>query len=243
MKKLRLKRSAVIGAYLIAFSLTGMGAFFVSQNMKINNDTNEEIEYVNSSIIEDDIEVIKEETKMIKPYTNDKVEVLKSFYDYQADTKSQENSILYHENTYMQNSGIDFGLTDSFEVVAVLDGTVIDVRKDELLGTIVEIKHDNDFISSYQSISEVSVKKNDSVKQGQVIGKSGTNAINEDLGNHLHFELYKGGEVVDPSKYFDKILNESENTTTNEAAETGVTDNTTTDITTENETNSTEETE
>lgn len=212
MKKLRLKKGAVIGAYLIAFSLTGMSAFFVSQNMQANNSPEEDIEYVNSSIIDDkdqDKEVIKEEIKMIKPYTNEKVEILKYFYDYKADATNQEKSILYHENTYIQNSGVDFGLTESFDVVSVLDGTVIDVREDELLGNVVEIKHDNNFISSYQSLGEVSVKKNDTVKQGQVIGKSGTNTIDQDLGNHLHFELYKDGEVVDPSKYFDQVISDN----------------------------------
>ena len=208
MKKLRLKKGVIIGAYLIAFSLTGMSAFFVSQNMQANNPTEEDIEYVNSSIIDDkkDQEVIKEEVKMVKPYTNDQVETLKYFYDYQADNASQEKSILYHENTYIQNSGMDFGLADTFDVVSVLDGTVLDVREDELLGNIVEIKHDNDLISSYQSLSEVKVKKNDTVKQGQVIGKSGTNTIDQDMGNHLHFELYKSGEIVDPSKYFDQVI-------------------------------------
>ena len=39
MKKLRLKKGVIIGAYLIAFSLTGMSAFFVSQNMQANNST------------------------------------------------------------------------------------------------------------------------------------------------------------------------------------------------------------
>lgn len=224
MKKLRLKKGAIIGAYLIAFSLTGMGAFFVSQNMQENNPI-EDIEYVNSSIIdEEDEEVIKEEIKMLKPYTNDQVETLKYFYDYQAEAEAQEKSILYHENTYIQNSGMDFGLTDAFDVVSVLDGTVLDVREDELLGNIIEIKHDNNFISSYQSLSDVQVKINDVVKQGQVIGKSGTNAIDQDMGNHLHFELYKSGEIVDPSKYFDQVISsdtnskkeESNNTTTEE---------------------------
>ena len=219
MKKLRLKKGAIIGAYLIAFSLTGMSAFFVSQNMQANNPTEEDIEYVNSSIIDDkeDREVIKEDVKMVKPYTNEEVQTLKYFYDYQAEAATQEKSILYHENTYIQNSGMDFGLTDTFDVVSVLDGTVVDVREDELLGTVVEIKHDNDFISSYQSLSEVSVKKNDTIKQGQVIGKSGTNTIDQDLGNHLHFELYKSGEVVDPSKYFDQVISDTteENSTSN----------------------------
>ena len=237
MKKLRLKKGAIIGAYLIAFSLTGMSAFFVSQNMQANNPTEEDIEYVNSSIIDDkkDQEVIKEEVKMVKPYTNDQVETLKYFYDYLGEASSQEKSILYHENTYIQNSGMDFGLTDTFDVVSVLDGTVLDVREDELLGTVVEIKHDNDFISSYQSLSEVSVKKNDTVKQGQVIGKSGTNTIDQDLGNHLHFELYKSGEVVDPSKYFDQVISSKDDKQT--------TTETKTEEQTEENTNTNEETE
>ena len=237
MKKLRLKKGAIIGAYLIAFSLTGMSAFFVSQNMQANNPTEEDIEYVNSSIIDDkeDREVIKEDVKMVKPYTNEEVQILKYFYDYQAEAETQEKSILYHENTYIQNSGMDFGLTDTFDVVAVLDGTVVDVREDELLGTVIEIKHDNDFISSYQSLSEVSVKKNDTVKQGQVIGKSGTNTIDQDLGNHLHFELYKSGEVVDPSKYFDQVISDTteENSTSNGTTTEDTNDNSNTNEETE----------
>lgn len=237
MKKLRLKKGAIIGAYLIAFSLTGMSAFFVSQNMQANNPTEEDIEYVNSSIIDDkeDREVIKEDVKMVKPYTNEEVQTLKYFYDYQAEAANQEKSILYHENTYIQNSGMDFGLTDTFDVVAVLDGTVVDVREDELLGTVIEIKHDNDFISSYQSLSEVSVKKNDTIKQGQVIGKSGTNTIDQDLGNHLHFELYKSGEVVDPSKYFDQVISDTteENSTSNGTTTEDTNDNSNTNEETE----------
>ena len=237
MKKLRLKKGAIIGAYLIAFSLTGMSAFFVSQNMQANNPTEEDIEYVNSSIIDDkeDREVIKEDVRMVKPYTNEEVQTLKYFYDYQAEAETQEKSILYHENTYIQNSGIDFGLTDTFDVVAVLDGTVVDVREDELLGTVVEIKHDNDFISSYQSLSEVSVKKNDTIKQGQVIGKSGTNTIDQDLGNHLHFELYKSGSVVDPSKYFDQVISDTteENSTSNGTTTEDTNDNSNTNEETE----------
>ena len=237
MKKLRLKKGAIIGAYLIAFSLTGMSAFFVSQNMQANNPTEEDIEYVNSSIIDDkeDREVIKEDVKMVKPYTNEEVQTLKYFYDYQAEAETQEKSILYHENTYIQNSGMDFGLTDTFDVVAVLDGTVVDVREDELLGTVIEIKHDNDFISSYQSLREVSVKKNDTIKQGQVIGKSGTNTIDQDLGNHLHFELYKSGEVVDPSKYFDQVISDTteENSTSNGTTTEDTNDNSNTNEETE----------
>lgn len=214
MKRLRLKKGVLIGAYLTIFTLTGFGAFLVSENMKNSLPSSEDVDYVNKSIIENDVEVLKEEVKIGKPYTDEKVEVLKYFYDYKADNASQEKSIIYHQNTYIQNSGIDFGLTDPFDVIAILDGTVTDVRTDDVLGTIVEIKHDNDFISSYQSLSEVTVKKNDTVKKGQLLGKSGMNTIDKDMGNHLHFELYKKGEVVDPSQYFDQVINNDNEKTT-----------------------------
>lgn len=217
MKKLKLKKNVIIiGIYAIVFVLTGIGAFVVSQNMKKTDTEPEEIEYVNQSILtQDDIQVLNEDIKIIKPYTNEAIQIAKYYYDYQADNASQEKSILYHENTYIQNSGMDFTLEETFEVVSILDGTVVDVKDDELLGKVVEIKHDNDFVSSYQSLSEVSVKKNDTVKQGQVIGKSGTNTLDKELGNHLHFELYKAGQVVDPNQYFDKSITSEQNQTEN----------------------------
>ncbi len=215
MRKWKLKKNALIGIYIFIFALTGTSAFFVSKNMKKNIAPKENIKYVNQSILEqEEVPVINQDIKIIKPYTNDKVQVGKSYYDYQADNASQEKSILYHENTYIQNSGMDFVADEIFEVVAILDGTVISVKDDELLGKIIEIKHDNDLISNYQSLSEATIKKNDTVKQGQVIGKSGINQIDKDLGNHLHFELYKSGQVVNPSQYFDKNITETKDNQT-----------------------------
>lgn len=156
---------------------------------------------------EEETPVISEDkNKMLKPYTDEKVTIGKYFYDYKADSSKQEGSIIYHENTYMQNSGIDYILDQEFEVVSVLDGTVTNVSKDELLGNIIEIKHENNYISVYQSLGSTEVKKGDVVSKGQVIGKSGTNSLDKDMGNHLHFELYIKGQVVDPTLYIDKEL-------------------------------------
>ena len=58
-------------------------------------------------------------------------------------------------------------------------------------------------ISVYQSIKDVKVKENDQVTIGQVIGKSGTNSIGSELGNHLHFELYQEDVLVDPEIVFN----------------------------------------
>ena len=63
-------------------------------------------------------------------------------------------------------------------------------------------------MSTYQSITDISVKEGDLVKQGDVIAKSSTSNISTDLGNHLYFELILNGSTVDPEDYFDKSLNE-----------------------------------
>lgn len=212
MKKKKLKSYVIPSLYACFF----VGVLFITVgvcNLLIKkpttNEPKENINYVSESIIDDNEAVVKEVNKVLKPYTNDKVKIGKYFYDYKADETRQQNSITYHDNTYMQNSGVDYTLGEVFDINSILDGTVTSVTKDDLLGNCVEIKHDNDYTSIYQSLSEVSVKKGDKVTAGQVIGKSGQNTLDKDMGNHLHFELYIKGQVVDPLNYLDKDLSET----------------------------------
>ena len=113
-----------------------------------------------------------------------------------------------YEDTYMQSSGVSYGGVDNFDVVAILDGTVISVEKDDILGNVVQIQHSNDLISVYQSLKDVKVKLNDTVKQGTVIGSAGESNIDKSLGNHLYFELINKNSIVNPELYFDKLLSE-----------------------------------
>lgn len=211
MRRRKLKPYVLPTLMIIAITGIIFGTAMLSNSLK-NKDTYEEpTSYVNDTILEEDQAVINETTKMINPYTDTTVTIGKNYYDYKADAKTQEKSIIYHDNTYLQNSGTDFISQNTFDVVAVLDGSVTDVKEDETLGKVVEIKHDNGYVSIYQSLSEVSVKKGDIITQGQVIGKSGTNELDKDIGNLLHFELYVNGQVVDPTLYLNKELETSEN--------------------------------
>ena len=74
------------------------------------------------------------------------------------------------------------------------------------MGKIVEIKHNNKYVTMYQSLSEVNVKKGDLVVQGGLIGKSGKNTLDSEMGNHLHYELYIDGKVVNPEEYLNKVI-------------------------------------
>lgn len=141
--------------------------------------------------------------QLIRPYTDEKVKIVKNYYDYKGEEETQKNSIFFHEDTYMQSTGVSYGGVDDFDVVAVLDGTVTSVREDELLGTIVEIKHNNNLTSVYQSLKDVSVKKDDKVSQGQPIAKAGTSNIDTSLKNHVYFELIQDGKVINPEEQFN----------------------------------------
>ena len=188
----------------IAIFLIMLGTFISIVSMKESGKKDEPLEnvdFVTGTVVNDNIPVINTTVKVIKPYTDESVTVGKYFYDYKGTKEQQEKSIIYHENTYLQNSGIDFISQNVFDVVSILPGTVADVSDNESLGKTVQIKHDNGYVSVYQSLSEVSVKKGDGISQGQTIGKSGTNELDKEMGNHLHFELYANGQVVDPMLY------------------------------------------
>lgn len=208
-KKLRLKRYVIPCLYVVLFATVMTGAFLITKTMKKSEPATPDYNYVSNIVTSDVVPTISEAKKLIKPYTDEKVTVGKSFYDYKAEASNQEKSITYYDGSYIQNSGIDYVLDQTFDVVAVLDGTVTNVKQDDILGTIVEIKHDNNYVTTYQSLSDVTVKKDDIVTQGQVIGKSGTNKLDKDMGNHLHFELYTNGQVVDPNLYIGKEIKES----------------------------------
>ena len=163
----------------------------------------ETTDYTMDEVIESELPVINQTTTIINPYTDPSVTVKKGYYDYKADEDSQISAIVKHDNIYIQNMGIDYVGENTFDVISILNGTVINVKEDEELGKSVEIKHDNGMISIYQSLSEVFVKKDDIITQGLVIGKSGENKLDKDLGNHLHFEIYDNGREVNPLNYLN----------------------------------------
>lgn len=212
MIKRKLKPFVIPSLYTLAIILFVFSIYFFQNTIKgvflSNDDVN--TEYVDDDILEDEqyIPVVNTKIEIIKPFINDKVTIAKSYYDYKAEADSQKNSIIYYENIYMQNSGVDYKLEEAFDVVSVLDGKVISVEDNDMMGTTVQIKHDNNLISVYQSLSNIKVKVDDTVIQGQVIAQSGESNINKDLGNHLHFELYHNGNIVNPEEYYNKSIEE-----------------------------------
>ena len=210
MNKKNLKLYAVPIIYAFAIIMFGTSMIFIQKIVNNRHFVTPEImEYVNSEIVTDNeyIPVVSQVSTILKPYLNGDVKINKTFYNYDDEPQNQENSLIFYEDTYMQNSGTDYTHTESFAVISVLDGTVIEVTENELLGKIIKIRHDNDIISTYGCLSETSVTQDEIVLRGQVIGKSGTCSIYSKNFN-LHFELSNQGKNIDPEKNYDKTIDE-----------------------------------
>ena len=98
------------------------------------------------------------------------------------------------------HKGLDISAKEGDEIKSILDGKVVSVYSDDRYGTTIELAYDDDLKVIYSGIQEnVSLKKGDTVKEGDCIGYVGntTNIENED-GIHVHIEAYKGNDAINP---------------------------------------------
>lgn len=194
---------------LVLFSLT-IGIYFTKKEFDKQNDSGlfENINFVSNTILNRSIPVINSSNNEIihKPYISEMVKVGRNFYDASLSDEEKANALVLYGNTYMQNTGIDYTSKEIFDVVSVYEGTVVDIMDDELLGKTVKIRHNAELISVYQGLANVEVKKGDMVITGQKIATSGLCKLNENLGNHLHFEVYKNGKIINPTLVYEKKL-------------------------------------
>lgn len=209
MKKRKLKSFVVPSVYVLTICVFATSMYLIQGLFNNEKFDNQEMIYVDNEIVTDNIyiPVVNTVPTIMRPYLNESVYVSKSFYNYQGETENQENAIIFYEGTYMQNSGIDYKLANEFEVIAILDGTVIEVTENEILGKTIKVQHENDLISVYQCLSRVDINVNDIVLRGQVIGMSGTSTLYSNESN-LHFELYHHGSIVNPDDYYNRSIDE-----------------------------------
>jgi|GEM_PF-997979 stage II sporulation protein Q len=210
MKSKKLRSFVLPTVYIMVISVLFISISFLANNLSHN------IEYGNMSVstLDDNTTpVIKNEENILqsiieKPYVSSNVSISKSFYDMTDDAKKQEDSLVYYQNTYLQNSGVLYESTDPFDIKASYDGKVTNVSQDDILGNYIEITHNENLKTVYYSLSEVTVKKDDVVLSGDVIGKSGTNKLNNDSKNSLLFEVYHNGVAIDPEDFYNMNIDD-----------------------------------
>lgn len=113
--------------------------------------------------------------------------------------------LMYDETMadWRTHDGVDIKAGEGDAVKTAADGTVKEVRYDDLMGVTVVISHADGYETQYSSLQqEPPVEQGKTVTAGDIIGLVGSTAAAEgDVGPHLHFSVSKDGKVVDPQEY------------------------------------------
>lgn len=211
-KKYKLKGWVVFSVYVVSIVTIISSLYLVGKTLQGMIYSNESLSYVYRGLIDDAVPVISttKNKKIIMPYQDETVKIIKNFYDKDSDNITQENSLILYENTYMPNTGIMYGSDNVFDVLAVLDGTIESVTTDDILGNIITIRHTNNLTTTYESLNNVDVIVGQAVNQGDIIGKSGTNKVDASASSMMLFEVNFNGNNINPSKIYNKEINELE---------------------------------
>ena len=103
-------------------------------------------------------------------------------------------------NAEKKHFGTDIAANPGESVLATLDGTVILSTYTAETGYLIEVQHNQDFVSVYKHCGSLLKREGDTVKGGEAIALVG-NTGQLTTGPHLHFELWHKGRAVNPELY------------------------------------------
>jgi len=99
------------------------------------------------------------------------------------------------------HAGVDFAAPYRSPVLATAPGVVARAGTKPAYGKVVEIDHGNGFRTRYGHLHKISVKKGDKITLHQQVGELGSTG--RSTGPHLHYEVWFGGKVRDPERFFE----------------------------------------
>jgi len=95
------------------------------------------------------------------------------------------------------HAGMDFKARYGTPIVAVSDGRVSSAGRAGGCGIAVRLEHGGGLSTRYCHMSRMAVSAGQQVRRGQVIGYVGSSGLS--TGPHLHYEMYRGGRVINPA--------------------------------------------
>ncbi len=95
-----------------------------------------------------------------------------------------------------EHVGVDYAADRGESVLSANDGTVTYADYDYRHGNMIIVEHGNGYTTTYCHMSTLNAEAGDSVSKGDKIGEVGSTGMS--VGPHLHFEMKKDGNAVDP---------------------------------------------
>ena len=116
-----------------------------------------------------------------------------------------KDNLIYSETLkeWITHTAIDIKADKTSVIKSAADGIIKSIVNDPRYGLTVVIEHDDGYETVYSNLLTAEfVVEGEEVTQGQTIGTAGnTAAFESNMECHLHFELLKDGEYLDPSIY------------------------------------------
>lgn len=131
----------------------------------------------------------------------------KIFYNQNEDLtfiKPAEGFISRAYNPERGHNGTDYVMKENNPIFASASGYVVFADYTTNFGYTIIINHAENYLTKYLHCSSLLKKDGDFVRQGEMIALSG-NSGTESTGPHLHFEIWKDGKPIDPSKVIIKF--------------------------------------
>ncbi|MBP3707771.1 MAG: M23 family metallopeptidase [Clostridia bacterium] len=123
-------------------------------------------------------------------------------------TNYAKDKLVYSDTLgeWVTHLGIDIKASKTAIVAASADGKIKSIKNDPRYGLTVVVEHVNGYSTIYSNLLTAEfVSVGENVKAGQTLGTVGNTASFEILDEpHLHFEMMKNGEQIDPNMYLKK---------------------------------------
>ena len=114
-----------------------------------------------------------------------------------------QNMIIDNKDDIRKHLGVDIAVPTGQPILASASGQVVFSGWTPDLGNLVVIYHNNEYFTYYGHNELILVNSYEKVDRGDAIATSGNSGISS--GPHLHFEIWKDGEPVDPLLYFPEL--------------------------------------
>ena len=161
--------------------------------------------YIQSKSYDDIKRMIKNKSEMlssipaIQPVKNQELHRIASGFGYRIHP-------IY--KTTRLHTGIDFTAPIGTDIYCTGDGVVKALDYGSGYGHNVIVDHGFGYQTIYAHMSKILVKKGQKVKRGDILGEVGNSGLS--TAPHLHYEVVRNGQKVDPINYFYSDLTPEE---------------------------------
>jgi murein DD-endopeptidase MepM/ murein hydrolase activator NlpD len=153
--------------------------------------------YIQTKSYDEIIKLSKNKNEMlssvpaIQPVSNKQLKLLTSGFGKRIDPVYK---------TVKMHSGIDFSAPSGTKIYATGKGEVKSARFESGYGNCVVIDHGFGYQTRYAHMSKINVKKGQRIRRGDILGFVGSTG--KSTGPHLHYEVVKNGQRIDPINFF-----------------------------------------